>query len=71
VRDSGSGIGSEKDVILMLDGKRLISRYDPPIEAVIYQPGEPLTLGEHLLEVIVRDRAGNQSHATSRFTVIP
>jgi hypothetical protein len=71
VRDTGSGIGSELDVILKLDGQRLISRYDPPIEAVLYQPREPLGPGQHVLEVEVIDRAGNRSQATSRFTVTP
>jgi hypothetical protein len=69
VRDTGSGIGSELDVILKLDGQRLISRYDPPVEAVVFQPREPLEPGQHVLEVEVVDRAGNRSQAVSRFTV--
>jgi len=71
IRDKGSGIGREEDVMLVLDGQTVISQYDPPVEAVSYRPQKPLALGEHLLEVIVRDRAGNESRAQSRFTIIP
>ncbi|MCK4596709.1 hypothetical protein KAU04_01675, partial [bacterium] len=71
VRDTGSGIGGEENVTLVLDGQILISRYDPPVESISYRPQEPLDPGEHLLEVLVRDRAGNQARAQSRFTIIP
>lgn len=71
LRDMGSGIGREEDVLLRLDGQTLISRYDPPVEAVLARPERPLDLGEHLLEAVVCDRAGNESRAQSRFTVIP
>jgi hypothetical protein len=71
VRDMGSGIGREEDVAVILDGQTLISRYDPPVEAVLFRPKEPLALGEHLLEIVVRDRAGNESQAHSHFHIIP
>jgi hypothetical protein len=71
LRDMGSGIGREEDVLLRLDGQKLISQYDPPVETVQARPRRPLALGEHLLEVVVRDRAGNESRAQSRFTIIP
>ena len=71
VRDVGSGIGREEDVIMILDGHTLISEYDPPVEAVLFRPRESLALGEHLLEVVVRDRAGNESRAQSHFTIVP
>jgi hypothetical protein len=71
VRDTGSGIGGEENVTLVLDGQTLISRYDPPVESISYRLQEPLDPGEHLLEVLVRDRAGNQARAQSRFTIIP
>lgn len=71
VKDVGSGIGQEENVILVLDGQTLISQYDPPVEAVFHKPKEHLALGEHLLEILVRDRAGNQTRAQSRFTIIP
>jgi hypothetical protein len=71
VRDVGSGIGREEDVILILDGHTLISRYDPQVEAVLFRPRESLALGVHLLEVVARDRAGNESRAQSHFTIVP
>jgi hypothetical protein len=71
VRDVGSGIGREEDVVMILDGQILISQYDPPIEAVFFRSRESLALGQHLLEVVVRDRAGNESRAQSHFHIIP
>jgi hypothetical protein len=71
VKDVGSGIGAEEDVVMQLDGHRLISQYDPPFESVCCHPPQPLSPGEHLLEVSVRDRAGNVSRAVSRFTIVP
>jgi hypothetical protein len=71
VRDQGSGIGDEENVVLTLDGQRVISEWDPPVETVRYRPSHPLSPGEHLFEVEIIDRAGNRSRASSRFTILP
>ncbi len=71
VHDQGSGIGREEDVVMTLDGRPVICEWDPPMEAVRYRPVEPLSPGEHLFEVTVTDRAGNQSSSSSRFTILP
>jgi hypothetical protein len=70
LRDQGSGIGREQDVILTLDGRRVIAEWDPPVETVRYRPPSELSSGEHLFEVTVTDRAGNRSAASSRFTIL-
>jgi len=70
IRDQGSGIGREEDVICTLDGRSVIAEWDPPVETVRYRPSSALFPGEHLFEVTVTDRAGNRSTASSRFTVL-
>ncbi len=71
IRDQGSGIGREENVVLKLDGRQVIAEWDPPIETVHYRPSQPLSPGEHLFEATVTDRAGNRSNAVSRFIILP
>ena len=68
VLDQGSGIGREKDVVLELDGKRLISEYDPEVARVTAVPDAPLAAGPHAFVVTVRDRAGNETRRQVTFT---
>lgn len=67
--DLGSGIGGEEEITLRLDGRPVISEWDPPIKTVRYPVRHPLAPGPHDLEVIVRDRCGNEAVASSRFLV--
>jgi len=60
VDDRGAGIGREEDVVMELDGQRLISVYDPEARVVEYRPRRDLAVGEHELVVRVRDRSGNE-----------
>ena len=57
--DNLSGIGGENSRILKLDGEKVIAEYDPEQALLFYQPEEPLTVGVHTLEAVVRDRSGN------------
>jgi len=69
IDDEGSGIGREEDIEMILDGRRLISVYDPEGKRVEYLLRENLTPGEHELVVKVRDMGGNESSAQSVFSV--
>jgi hypothetical protein len=69
VDDIGSGIGREEDLVLKLDGQRLIAEYDPEAGTLSARPETPLKAGRHLLEVEVRDQSGNQAAARSAFAV--
>jgi hypothetical protein len=71
IRDRGSGIGDEEQIVLKLDGRRVIGEYDPPIETVFHRPRYPMSPGEHLFEIEITDRAGNRTVAKSRFTILP
>lgn len=68
IADAGSGITREQDVVLELDGVRLISEYDPEAETVTASADEPLEPGSHSLVLTLRDAAGNETVATSDFT---
>ncbi len=69
IRDRGSGIGREEDVVLELDGKPLISTYDPEEHTVEYLVEEDLRPGSHRLVVRVRDNSGNRASIRSDFVV--
>lgn len=68
VADAGSGIGREEDLAVKLDGRRLISEYDPEAGTVSCQP-TALAPGRHTLVVEARDQSGNQASAQAEFTV--
>ena len=68
VEDDGSGIGREKDVVLELDGVRLVSEYDPEARRVTAEPDGPLAAGPHTLVITVRDRAANETRREVTFT---
>ncbi len=66
VRDRLSGIRSEKDLEIRLDGKRIIAAYDPERHRLAYKVAEPLQPGEHEIMVMALDKCKNVSiHKTS------
>ncbi len=69
IGDPGSGIRREKDILMLLDGKRLIAEYDPDAGQVKARPRQPIAAGIHKLEVIVTDACGNRARAVRSFTV--
>ena len=69
IGDSGSGIRREQDILMRLDGKRLIAEYDPETGQVKARPRQPLPPGNHRLEVVVTDACGNRGRAVRSFTV--
>ena len=69
IKDEGSGIVREEDIVMELDGKRLISEYDPEEDLVRYLVEEELAVGAHELVVRVRDASGNEASARSVFAV--
>jgi hypothetical protein len=70
VRDRGSGIGREEDLVMELDDQRVISEYDPEGNWLTYVPKRPLSPGSHTLRVTVTDMAGNVTVNESRFSVL-
>ncbi|MCP4728153.1 MAG: hypothetical protein GY863_24145 [bacterium] len=67
--DMLSGIGSEDDIRLFVDGKKVISEWDPIYKYVIYQPEESLAKGTHTARIVIRDRVNNTIEQVWNFTI--
>lgn len=70
VNDQNSGIDSDEDVRIWLDGERVIAEWDPEMKSLKYRPGKPLPPGHHRLKIWVRDRVGNQTTRQSEFWIL-
>lgn len=69
VADHGSGIGSETDLVMELDGAGVIFEYDPEAGMLRYRPEADLQPGRHVLRVAARDRCGNEAEMRAGFRV--
>lgn len=69
VSDRGSGLASEEDIVVELDGRRLISEYDPDGGRVQGQPEQALRPGRHVVVFRVTDQSGQTTSAESVFRV--
>ena len=70
VRDDLSGIGSDLDIFVTIDGEWMIPEYDPETSVLITKPIFPLSYGKHELLISVKDRAGNRSEVRRNFFVV-
>jgi len=70
ISDDLSGIGSDTDIEVLLDGEWLIPEYDPETLKGKTRPRDNLSLGQHKLEIIARDRVGHQDHFVRNFAVV-
>ena len=68
-RDELSGISGEDNMILRLDGVRVIAEYDPEQLLLFYKVGQSLSSGQHQVSLLVRDRCGNEAQRTHTFWV--
>jgi|GEM_PF-373222 len=69
LKDDLSGIVSDEQVVVEIDGKWMIPEYDPEKQILVVQPLSPLSAGKHLLTIWVRDRAGNETEVKREFFV--
>ncbi|MFQ6677863.1 MAG: M23 family metallopeptidase [Fidelibacterota bacterium] len=60
---------AESAMTMIMDGKRLLVGYQPVKQIMSYELLEPLHVGDHILEVIVKDRAGNEAGKRVNFTI--
>jgi len=70
IRDELSGIGSDLDIKVFLDGEWLIPEYDPEKLVLISKPLKTLSLGWHKLIIKAKDRMGNEKKVKSKFRVM-
>lgn len=70
VKDDLSGIGSDEDLVVEIDGEWMIPEYDPEKKTLVTRPISPLGLGKHLLTIRVRDRAGNEAEVKREFFIV-
>jgi len=69
IDDDLSGIGSDEQVTILLDGDWVIPEYDPETEILKTRPRSPLKEGRHTLQITVADRSGNSRTVDSYFFV--
>ncbi len=69
VKDTLSGIGDDRNIIVELDGEWLIPEYDPESGMVHSRPLQPIAAGKHHLGIQVTDRAGNLTEQYLNFFV--
>jgi len=70
IRDELSGIGSDLDIKVFLDGEWLIPEYDPEKFILISKPFKTLSPGWHQLVIKAKDRMGNEKKVKSKFKVM-
>ncbi len=68
VNDSTSGL-SGSGLVMKIDGNKVPAEYDPPRNQLIYQPWKPLSGGDHQLELIAEDNAGNITRHIVNFSI--
>ena len=69
VEDDLSGIGSDKQVTMLLNGEWVVPEYDPETGILKTEPKSPLQEGRHTVQITVTDRSGNSKSTDSYFFV--
>ena len=59
VNDTFSGIASEDDIQVKLDGQFVLPEWDPETEIVVARPHWKVKRGQHKISIIVKDAVGN------------
>ncbi len=67
--DSLSGIGSEDDIRLFVDGRKVISEWDPIYKYVTFTPEVDMTKGSHTARIVISDRMQNTVEQIWNFTI--
>jgi hypothetical protein len=70
IDDNASGISEETQIVLRLNGRQVIARFDPQHDRLIHIPRDPLEPGDYWILLEVTDDAGNVGRITSTFTIL-
>ena len=69
VEDSISGIEpKEKSFIVKLNGNRLFCAYQPVKKQITYEFERGMKGGDHLIDIIIKDKVGNKTNKSISFT---
>jgi hypothetical protein len=68
--DDLSGIGSDADIRLTIDGQWTVVEYDPETTQAKAQPRRPLSPGDHRLVISAKDRMGNEAKIQRTLTIV-
>ncbi|MCK5146479.1 M23 family metallopeptidase [bacterium] len=68
--DSVSGIGSEDDFSIIVNGEPLIVEWIPHHDRLIARPFKPFSSGTQVMDIWIRDRAGNALHRHIEFKIV-
>ena len=67
--DLHSGIGSEQNISLSMDGNYVIPEWDPEKNVIVTAYDAPLAPGAHTFTASIKDRCGNINRQAIRFTI--
>ena len=69
IEDNASGFSEESQLVLRLNGTKVIARYDPQRDRLIYVPRDPLDSGDYWISLEAIDNVGNVGRISASFTV--
>jgi len=67
--DSLSGIGTDRNIKVWLDDRFIIPEWDPERDLVVAKPDQKLKPGNHFIEILVSDLAGNVLKKSVNFRI--
>jgi hypothetical protein len=70
IKDYQSGIASDEDILISVDGKWLLNEFDPEENRSAFTIPR-LSAGNHRLSIVVTDAVGNRQSVQSLFQVLP
>jgi hypothetical protein len=68
ITEKGSGMNGRASY-MVVDGKKVAAEWDPEADVLRWRPLAPPTKGAHKYDVVVEDRAGNQSVRSGTFVL--
>ncbi len=68
-KDDFSGIGTDRNIEVFVDGKFVVPEWDPERDVVRVRPYRKALPGKHRIRVVVRDRAGNVTERMLTFRI--
>ena len=60
---------NESSFDLLLDNVPLIYTYQPKLKIISFDLSRPLSIGDHTMQIIIRDQAGNKTNKSIGFSV--